>query len=137
MASKSKYHRLKTSVNGRRLPFEYHCRPRGDKRRFYLLFVLTMPKRNTWNGKWTGDGVFYGHIEVLHRTKKSATRIKQLRGQNYQYDFGDGWVANIAVSQVSSAIARSVEATSHGFCGYYWMADSILKHGRIQSSTTP
>lgn len=21
-----------------------------------IVFTLTMPNRNTWNGKWTGDG---------------------------------------------------------------------------------
>jgi len=44
------------------------------------------------------------------------------------------WGAAVAVNEVSSAEAANLRTKSNGFCGYEWMVDSILKHGRILAS---
>jgi len=43
----------------------------------------------------------------------------------------DGWGANVAVELIGSVEKKIREKKSAGFCGYEWMIDSILKHGKI------
>lgn len=85
-----------------------------------VLFELTMPNRNSWNGAWSGD-------------KKKHTVIREIPIQqvekmkpSYYYDFGDGWGASIDVR-----LAGREKATNM-FAGYSWMIDSILKHNEIR-----
>ena len=53
-------------------------------------------------------------------------------GANHYYNFGDGWGANVSVRIVEGAKSRNQAIKgSKGFCGYDWMIDSILKHGKI------
>ena len=91
-----------------------------------LAFELTMPGVNSWNGKWTGESRPY--VRVLSVGKKSMAKPG-----NYEYDFGDGWRANVSVKTVDSATASKLRKQSCGFCGYDWMIDEIRIKGRIRT----
>lgn len=96
---------------------------KGDEPMF-LSFELSMPSNNSWNGKWTGDDKPYFLI-------RTAPPDSTLPGKRFTYSFGDGWVAAVKVEEVDGDKANELSAKSKGFCGYDWMVDSILKHGKI------
>lgn len=89
-------------------------------------YVLTMPGNNSWNGKWTGDGVLYA---VVRKYRKDAPEEK-----SHTYSFGDGWVARVEVLQVNSSEAQKLRRKTKGFCGYEWMIDSIERRGSISAN---
>lgn len=95
----------------------------------YLKFTLSMPNRNTWNGKWSGDGNEYYVIKSFR--KKSLMVEKILENSSYSYNFGDGWRASISVEKIDSLLANKLKRKKHGFCGYEWMVESIIKNGEI------
>ncbi len=96
-----------------------------------LCFQLSMPSNNSWNRKWTGDDVFYARTRSFN-TKGSKVKAEAILAKGYySYSFGDGWVAAVAVKQVSSAEKRKIDKKTKGFCGYEWMIDSIIQHGAI------
>lgn len=117
-----------------------------------LLFELTMPRNGSWNGQWTGAKNIYARKrrvseEVAKRVMADATShpiyegifSPKLIGQSeleasFGYDFGDGWYANIKVTQVPAKVANSVVKKSVGFYGYDWMIDSIILHDEIKLS---
>lgn len=86
-----------------------------------LIFKLSMPSNNSWNGKWTG-----ADREYTVARKVSDKRAKELKDY-YSYNFGDGWVAGITVRE-----AKPRERATNKFCGYDWMIDSIIYHGEIR-----
>jgi hypothetical protein len=86
-----------------------------------MIFQLSMPSNNAWNGKWSGEGAVYTVARRL-----SATRLAALASRYYTYNFGDGWTAAVTVREPAPR-----EKPTNRFCGYEWMIDSILKHGRI------
>ena len=92
-----------------------------------LIFELTMPSNNAWNGRWSGDEKC--HAKVLRVDEKKAN---ELDGTSHIYNFGDGWVARVNVC-ISSSRTETIEVKkrSAGFCGYDWMVDEILRFGRI------
>jgi len=90
-----------------------------------VAFELSMPSRNSWNGKWSGEDKRY----VLVR----RTRKEEIADTSFYYDFGDGWGARVRTFTVTGEAARKLRRVSAGFCGYDWMVDSILAHGRIQA----
>ena len=94
-----------------------------------IAFELSMPGRNSWNGKWSGENRLYVIVKSL-RTNPPKLGL-------YSYDFGDGWRANIAVREVTSAAARTLRKQSNGFCSYDWMVDSIIRDGDIYGPTQP
>lgn len=96
-----------------------------------LCFELTMPSNNSWNGKWTGD--VKKHYEFRHFAQLENPGIKSLSGQNFRYDFGDGWAASIHVDIVDGTEERKRQKVNDGFCGYGWMVDEIVKDGRIKT----
>lgn len=51
----------------------------------------------------------------------------------HPYNFGDGWLARVDVSQVDAKEASRLRKASKGFCGYEWMIDSILTRGMIST----
>lgn len=83
-----------------------------------VIFELSMPSNNSWNGKWSGEGNQYTVARTLPNTKELKPR--------YTYSFGDGWVAAVKVRD-----AAPREKVSGKFCGYEWMIDSILKRDAI------
>lgn len=91
-----------------------------------IVFELTMPNFNTWNGHWSGE-----HKRFI-RVKRNDSVPKERVGEDYYYDFGDGWGANVEVSMLPAAEARKLEKKSSGFMGYEWMIESIIKHGEIR-----
>ena len=95
-----------------------------------LAFTLTMPGRSSWNGTWSGDGDFYVLLRAIARSERERAAAL-LSHHNYSYSWPDGWRAAVAVREVSANEARRLRRTSHGFCGYDWMVDSLLKNGRI------
>lgn len=90
-----------------------------------IAFELTMPGRNSWDGKWSGEDRCYVIVKGLRKPP-------ELR--SYGYNFGDGWYARVAVFEVSPTTARKLRKQSNGFCGYDWMVDSIIRDGAIYAS---
>jgi hypothetical protein len=94
----------------------------------HIAFILTMSSVGSWNGKWSGAGNLYAKIYTL--CDQHEAQAATLLG-NYQYNFGDGWVANVEVKEVTADQKQTLQEASTGFCGYDWMVDSIFKHGKI------
>ena len=100
-----------------------------------LSFTLSMPNNNAWNGKWTGEDRLYVRVKNLGKTKKAMAHAKEMIDEGYYYyNFGDGWGAAVTVQEVDAKEARRLRAKSQGFCGYDWMIDSIMSHGKIYAS---
>lgn len=85
-----------------------------------VIFELSMPSNNSWNGKWSGDGASYTVAKVL--TAEKAASLKP----RYTYSFGDGWVAAVSIRD-----AAPREKPTNRFCGYEWMIHSILSRNMI------
>ena len=96
-----------------------------------ICFKLTMPNNNSWNGKWTGEGNLYARTFRFTTKAMKEKAQKALEGGSYYYNFGDGWGASVAVSEISADERKRINKASKGFCGYDWMIDSIFKHGKI------
>lgn len=94
-----------------------------------LAFKLSMPRNNSWNGRWSGDEKIYVKTRSFRENKELEAR--KLIGRHY-YDFGDGWCAAIDVEEVDSSKSRQLNKKSLGFCGYEWMIESLLNSGSIQ-----
>lgn len=95
----------------------------------HILFTFTMPRFNTWNNRWTGEGRKYTRSCRGFRYGKKI--YKKLKEGNFQYDFGDGWVANVNVKFVTKSEAKEADMKSEGFCGYEWMIDQLKETGDI------
>lgn len=89
------------------------------------LFELSMPSVNTWNGRWTGEDSYYAIALPDARSGKAES------GKQYGYNFGDGWYAKVSCRHVTAAQGARARRRSRGFCGYDWMVEEIVKHGRI------
>ena len=85
-----------------------------------VIFELSMPSNNAWNGKWSGEDDTYTVAKTLPAAKFDALKPR------YTYNFGDGWVAAVRVRE-----AGPREKPTNRFCGYEWMIDSILKRDAI------
>lgn len=96
----------------------------------YLCFTLSMPRRGSWNGGWSGAERYYAIVQAF----KAATAEKILAGGPYGYHWSDGWGANVTVTETTGAGARGIRKKSNGFCGYEWMIESIVRHGKILDS---
>jgi len=98
-----------------------------------LSFKLSMPNNNSWDGKWTGDDKLYVRTKAF-RKEPLLPDGKRLAGSYHHHNFGDGWAAGVTVREVTRGAAAKLKKQSQGFCGYDWMIDSILTHGKILSS---
>ncbi len=85
-----------------------------------LIFELSMPSNNSWNGKWSGENNKYTVARKV--SKKRALELEDY----YHYNFGDGWAAGVSVRE-----ANPRERATNKFCGYEWMIDSIIDNGKI------
>ncbi len=96
-----------------------------------------MPNVNSWNGKWTGEGKKYWIVKSFS-DKVYKTDIEKLFDgnlyNNFYYNFGDGWGANVKMEIINSKIAQYRRKHTKGFCGYDWMVDSIIKRGEITTN---
>ena len=86
-------------------------------------FKLAMPKRGSWDNKWSGDGKNF----TLTRDVDDA-QAAQLAGRTWTYFWADGWSAEVSARVVQDSVELQ---PSHGFKGYSWMVDSILLHDKI------
>lgn len=89
-----------------------------------IEFRLTMPNVGSWNGQWSGEGANYTLVRSMDLLRISRLQIPQ----SWYYSFGDGWGANVSARVMGKGERRK---PSSGFCGYEWMVESIVKHGRI------
>jgi len=96
-----------------------------------LCFTLSMPNNNAWNGQWTGENNLYARTRNLGKSQKAEKRGEGLDGENFYYNFGDGWGASVAVKVIAGTESRKIQRNSKGFCGYEWMIESIMRHGEI------
>ena len=87
-----------------------------------IVFNLTMPNVGSWNGVWTGKRPDYNLTKQV-----SVAKAEELDGQSWYYNFGDGWGASVS----ARVPTKGERIRSAGFCGYNWMVDSILSHGKI------
>ena len=91
-----------------------------------IVFTLTMPNRNTWNGKWTGDEMIFA------RSMKNREVPKEVVGKEFYHHWDDGWTACVSVQKMDCKEAAKIIKKSAGFCGYDWMIRSIIKYGEIR-----
>ena len=93
-----------------------------------IVFKLSMPNNNSWNGRWSGDG----DVHII--TKPDKCVPKDRIGKSYYYDFGDGWCACVDVMKLSgnSSEYKKMVRNNRGFCGYGWMVDSIIHNDEIK-----
>lgn len=98
-----------------------------------LVFTLSMPRNNSWNGKWSGQNRGYYIVKNVGVAQKTLARLQPIIGESFWYDFGDGWAASVSVEEVDSKKAAGFRKASAGFCGYNWMVDEILSLGRIRT----
>ena len=100
-----------------------------------ICFELSMPGRNSWNGRWSGEDKIYARIVNLGTTKKAKGKGNAIiQGGPYWYSWPDGWAARVDVKEVDSSKANQIRKRSAGFCGYDWMIDSIKYHGEIRAT---
>lgn len=91
-----------------------------------IVFELTMPHVNTWNGHWSGEDLKY------IRTRSERSVPKELWGKDFYYRWSDGWEACVSVRRYGAREAARLERQSAGFCGYDWMIRSLINNGYIR-----
>jgi len=100
-----------------------------------LVFELSFPSFNTWNGKTIFNDHYHAALRPIRRGIDAMQKASQIVSFGpYRYDFGDGWVASLSARIVDAREARSIRARSIGFMGYEWMIESILSSGRIAAN---
>ena len=97
-----------------------------------LVFTLSMPNVGSWNHRWSGESLVYAKSKQLLAEQLKQLRFNYREPQDFYYDFGDGWGANVHVEVMSAKDAKKYLKNSQGFCGYEWMISSILKYGKIR-----
>ena len=93
-----------------------------------LIFSLSMPSINTWNGHWSGENKKYTVVRRF-RYKNIPEHLKEVldgETKSYSYDFGDGWKAAISVR-----LKKRGEKPTNDFLAYDWMVESIIEHNKI------
>lgn len=88
-------------------------------------FVLTMPGKASWNGKWSGDS----SPHILVKDIPAKVRKNLISRSPFQHRWDDGWVAQIDVVPMSKVYSLIDKST--GFCGYNWMVESLIRFGSI------
>lgn len=91
-----------------------------------ILFILTMPHNNSWNGHFSGEDKTYARC--LPYRKGQYPNLKEGK---YNYDFEDGWMAQVEVRFTNATETRSIMKKSVGFMTYDWMIEDLKVHGRI------
>jgi hypothetical protein len=95
-----------------------------------IMFMLTMPQKGSWDGKWTGENKLYVLIRMV--SKEAAERLLDgNKVKQWDYNFGDGWVAQIDGRYIEEGESNEFTRKSAGFAGYDWMVDSLLIDGTI------
>lgn len=102
----------------------------GSKKHAWVAFVLTMPGRGSWDGRWSGDDVVFAKCKMLTQGKIDEL-LKGKSEVNFSYRWDDGWRANIEVFHVTAQDKVKLMRKSCGFSSYDWMIDSIIEYGDI------
>ena len=101
----------------------------------YVLFELSMPNNNAWNGKWSQADELHCRVRSYpfrKNQKQVCERLKNvLSTTGCYYNFGDGWGAYVSVRECTAAEKTKYTKRSAGFCGYDWMIDEFERYGRI------
>ena len=102
-------------------------------------FRLSMPGRNSWDGKWSGESKNYSIVREL--TGAEVAKLLELdpgepdlsKRRSWKHCWSDGWCA-----EVSARIVHVLEELpkSDGFNGYDWMIDNILAKGTPYGEVT-
>lgn len=88
-------------------------------------FKLSMPGVNSWNNRWSGASKNFTVIRRMSELTASKLGIPR----SWSHHWEDGWSACVT----ARIMAKGERAKkSHGFCGYEWMVDNILRCGSIQ-----
>lgn len=95
----------------------------------HVLFELSMPNNNAWNGKWSQADEL--HCRVRSYPFRSEKLKNVLSTKGCYYNFGDGWGAYVKVRECTAAEKTKYTKKSAGFCGYDWMIDELERYGRI------
>ena len=95
-----------------------------------LCFELSMPNCGSWNGKWSGERDIHAILKTT-RSKTEMQKFRELDGKDWYYRWDDGWTACVTAKIIDSKEATRIRNKNAGFCGYGWMVESILKHGKI------
>lgn len=103
-----------------------------------LSFELTASSVGSWNEKWSGaDRKYFAIRQFGNYYFKNIKHFEKLgklgRPERFYYTWDDGWETEIIVEIVDALEARRRKKISSGFCGYDWMVDSIISHGRIMT----
>ena len=61
-----------------------------------IVFTLNMPHRGSWNGRWSGEDKIYA------RVRPNNTVPKDVVGQDFYYNWDDGWCACVSVTKVDT-----------------------------------
>ena len=98
-----------------------------------ISFELSMPGRNSWNGRWGGEEKLHAAVVNFGKTNKGTEKAQKIIKAGYfRYSFGDGWSAGVSAREVDSKQAAKIRRKSSGFCGYDWMVESIKDHLEIR-----
>ncbi len=104
-----------------------------------VSFELTMPNRGSWNGRWTGEDNKYYAIKHITKNSVEGKKVIELLNSkesvSFYYRWDDGWGANVEMEIIDASQRRKRQKVSKGFCGYNWMIDSIMEHGKIITRT--
>lgn len=102
-----------------------------------IIFTLSMPGNNSWNGRWSGQGNLYAVVHKFGTSKKTRFKLETLLDvRNFGHNFGDGWRASVEMREASPGEAKRVRKSTKGFCGYEWMISNILDHGTTYDKKT-
>ena len=99
-----------------------------------ILFTLSMPNTNTWNGHWSGEKSIYAKTRYIKDAETLDRIFKGRKENSFYYNFGDGWGASVKAEQMDSALATKIMRKSAGFCGYDWMINEIVTLGYIRGA---
>lgn len=94
-----------------------------------ICFELSMPHESSWNGRWSGEGLYYAKVRSVDKTNPYLSFDGT--SKEYRYRWDDGWEARITARSITSKEAAKIRRRTVGFCGYDWMIDEIISKGRI------
>ena len=88
-----------------------------------IEFRLSMPRRSSWNGKWSGEDKNYVIVKKISNEWAKEIGIEDNKKTSWYYRWDDGWTACI-----TARVLKKGERVKgfDGFCGYDWMVDNIL-----------